>query len=242
LIRFNDPDRLEVKNKINKKLISARAQAGQPAKEITCQTLSEETDFVANEIEKLVAKKQANYKDIAILVRANSQADPFLRALNFKGIPFKFIGNSGLYSQSEVSVLVAFLNSIANFDDSLSLYQLSTSEIYQLPLKDCISLMDYSKRSNRPLSYAFNNLAKLEGVEISKEAKTIVERIKIDLAESLEQTRKENVGQVLYQFLQKTKYLERLERDGSVEAETKIQNIAKFFEKIREFIDLVQNE
>ncbi len=242
LIRFNDPDRLEVKNKINKKLIAARKDLGHSAQEISAQTLSEETDFVAGEIEKLTKKKKIDYKDIAILVRANSQADPFLRALNIKNIPFKFVGNSGLYQQSEIQLLIAFLNSISNFDDSLSLYQLATSEIYQLPLSECIKLADYSKRSSRPLSYTFQNSDKLSEIDISKEAKAIVEKINQDLTESLEQSRKENAGQVLYSFLQRTRYLERLEREGSVEAEIKIQNIAKFFDKIREFIDLVQNE
>lgn len=242
LIRSNDPDRLEVKNKINKKLISARKDPGETPKEISTQTMSEETDFVAGEIEKLIKTKKVDYKDIAILVRANSQADPFLRALNVKGIPYKFIGNSGLYQQNEIQLLIAFLNSISNFDDSLSLYQLATSEIYQLPLADCIKLMDYSKRSSRTLSYTFQNISKLPQIEISKEALAIVEKINEDLAESLEQSRRENAGQVLYSFLQKTRYLERLERDGSTESEIKIQNIAKFFDKIREFIDLVQNE
>lgn len=242
LIRFNDPDRLEVKNKINKKLISARKESGNSPSEISAQTLSEETDFVASEIEKLVLKKKIDYKDIAILVRANSQADPFLRALNIKGVPYKFIGNSGLYHQNEIQLLIAFLNSISNFDDSLSLYQLATSEIYLLSLADCIKLMDYSKRSSRPLSYTFQNINKLSQIEISKEARSIVEKINQDFAESLEQSRKENAGQVLYSFLQKTRYLERLEREKNTESEIKIQNIAKFFDKIREFIDLVQNE
>lgn len=242
LIRFNDPDRLEVKNKINKKLTSARAESGEVPQEISAQTLSEETDFVASEIEKLVSKNKVNYKDIAILVRANSQADPFLRALDVKGIPYKFIGNSGLYSQNEIQLLIAFLNSISNFDDSLSLYQLATSETYQLPLNECIKLADYAKRSSRSLSHTFQNLKNLPEIEISKDAAAIVEKINKDLAESLEQSRKENVGQVLYSFLQKTRYLARLEQEGNVEAEIKVQNIAKFFDKIREFIDLVQNE
>lgn len=242
LIRFNDPDRLEVKNKIEKKLLSARQEVGAAPKDISAETSAEETDFVAAEIEKLVTNKNLDYKDVAILVRANSQADPFLRALNLKNIPFKFVGNSGLYQQNEIQLLISFLNCISNFDDSLSLYQLATSEIYQLSLADCIKLADFSKRSSRPLSHTFQNIETIEKLEISKEGAAIVNKINKDLGESLEQSRKENAGQVLYQFLQKTHYLARLERENSVEAEIKIQNIAKFFDKIREFIDLVQNE
>ncbi len=242
LIQFNNPDRLEVKNKIDKKLKSARKIIGDPPKEASFQTLSEEADFVASEVERLVKEKKAQYRDIAILVRANTQADGFTRSLNLKGIPYKFSGNSSLYSQPEIGLLISFLNSISNFDDSLSVYNLAVSEIYQLPLKDCITLANTARRKNRSLNYIFQNLAQLEEIEISKEGRSIVEKINNDFEDLLELSRKENVGRVLYKFLEKTGYLKRLEREGSVESLLKIQNIAKFFDKVREFIDLVKNE
>lgn len=242
LIQFNNPDRLEVKNKIDKKLKSVRKGALDPPKEVSFQTLSEEADFVAAEIARLVGDKKTEYRDIAILVRANSQADNFIRSLNLKGIPYKFSGNSSLYSQPEIGLLISFLNSLSNFDDSLSIYNLAVSEIYQLPLKDCITLANIARRKNRSLNYIFQNLAQLEEIEISEEGKSIVEKINKDIEELLELSRKENVGRVLYKFLEKTGYLKRLEREGSVESLLKIQNIAKFFDKVREFIDLVRNE
>ncbi len=242
LIQFNNPDRLEVKNKIDKKLKSARKELGQGPREFGFQTLSEEADFVATEVEKVIKDKKIQYKDIAILVRANSQADSFIRSLNLKGIPYKFSGTSGLYSQPEIGLLTSFLNTISNFDDSLSIYNLAISEIYQLPLKDCIALANAARRKNRSLNYIFQNLISFEEIEISDEAKAIVAKINQDMQELLELSRKENVGRVIYKFLEKTGYLKRLEREGSVTSLIKIQNIAKFFDKVREFIDLVQNE
>lgn len=241
LIRHNDPDRLEVRNKIDKKLESTRTKNGEAALERGFEKLSEETDFVASEIEQLVTKKQ-KYQEIAILVRANSQADPFLRALNLKKIPFKFSGTSGLYSRPEVGLLISFLKTLTRFEDNLSLYDLATSEIYQLPLQDTIACLDYARKRNRTLNFVFRNLEKLKEIEVRSSARAIVEKILVDQDELLTLSRRENVGKVLYRFLEKTLYLTRLERENSVEAQLKIQNIAKFFDKIAEFIDLAQNE
>lgn len=242
LIRHNDPDRLEVKNKIDKKLLAVRQEVGESPKEITFETISQEVDFVAEEIERLVNQKELNFRDVAILVRANSQAENFLRALNLKEIPFKFSGTAGLYGQPEISLLISFAKTLADFDDSLSLFNLATSEIYQLPLADAIVCSNYGRKRNRSLQFVFQNISELTETELSLEGKAIIQKIMVDQEELLQLSRRENAGRVLYRFLERTGYLTRLERENTVEGQIKIQNIAKFFDKIREFIDLAQNE
>lgn len=236
LIRHNDPDRLEVQNKIDKKLKSVGG-AGVPPQEIFADTISEEADTVAAEIEKLMAKKKYQYKDFAILVRANSQADHFLRALNMKGVPHKFVGSSGLYQQPEVSVLISFLTAISNFEESLNLFSLITSDVYEMPAIDAIKLTSYAKRKNRSLFYIIKNLGTIDSqdIELSSESQAIVERVVVDLEESIDLSKTETAGRVLYKFLEKTGYLKKLERGNGVESQVKIQNIAKFFDKVKEF-------
>ena len=262
LIRHNDPNRLEVKNRIDKKLRSIRGQ-GLPPQEIFADTISEEADLVAEEIKKLISKKthylslppkarlakggrtqNYSYRDIAILVRANSQAEPFLRALNMRGIPHKFVGASGLYQQEEVSILISFLIAISNFEDSLNLYNLVTSEIYNMPLQDAILLASYAKRKTRSLYFILKNLSTFEqnDFDISEEGKAIVSQVMADLEESIKLSRRENVGKVTYNFLKRTGYLKRLEQEGQVEGTIKIQNIAKFFDKIKEFSEIAKIE
>ena len=254
LIRHNDPDRLEVKNKIVKKLKSTRSNQATPPQEIFADTISEEADLVAAEIEKLMSKKSVKgqlsnvrgytYRDFAILVRANAAADHFLQALNMKGIPHKFVGSSGLYQQEEVNLLISFLTAISNFEDSLNLYNLITSEIYEMPPVDAIKLASFAKRKTRSLCYILKNLDKLKNddLEISNESKAIIERILLDLDEAIKLSRKENVGKVAYDFLKRTGYLKKLEKSGGIEGQIKIQNIAKFFDKIKEFSDVAKVE
>ncbi len=70
--------------------------------------------------------------DHAILVRTNRDADPILRALNMARIPWRFSGTAGLYHQPEVRLLVSFLRAVNDPEDSVSCYDLATSEIFGL--------------------------------------------------------------------------------------------------------------
>jgi DNA helicase-2/ATP-dependent DNA helicase PcrA len=247
LIRHNDPDRLEVKNNIVKKLKSAKTNPGNLPQEIFADTISQEADLVATEIERLISKNPKskvqspkstyNYRDFAILVRANSQADPYLRALNMKSIPHKFVGSSGLYRQEEVAYLISFLTAISDFEDSLNLYNLATSDIYHLPPEDAIKLTSFAKRKTRSLYYIFKNIDSITtgDLEITGESKAVIKKIIEDLNIAIGLSKNQSAGKVLYDFLKRTSYLTQLDRNGGIEGQIKIQNIAKFFDKIQEF-------
>ncbi|PIZ43888.1 hypothetical protein COY33_00625, partial [candidate division WWE3 bacterium CG_4_10_14_0_2_um_filter_42_7] len=82
LIRHNDPDRLEVKLGIEKKLkaqSSKRKTESQNAKLniVTSSSAQEEAHLVVNEILKLRKENEYSWKDFAILARANSHLEPF---------------------------------------------------------------------------------------------------------------------------------------------------------------------
>jgi len=242
LIQNNNPDRLEVRENINKKLIS-KIGKGKAPKEIFSPNLTEEADLVAAEIKKLIINRKMQYKEAAILVRANNQADSFIRALNIKGIPSKLIASFGLYNSSEIKLLISALNAISNFDNSAALFNLATAEIYKLPMEDAIKLNSFARRKGRNLYLIFQKAESLkETLELSDEGLGKVKRILQDLQILLELSRKENVGKVLFEFLRLSGYLKELESENSSEAEIKIQNIAKFFTKIKEFIDTATDE
>jgi len=241
LIVNNNPDRLEIKNKIVKVLKSLKKSRGTAPKKLFGATISEETDLVIGEIEKIKRTLGLGWRDFAILVRANSHAEPFMQTLSLHQIPFKFSGSSGLYEREEIRLLIAFLISMSSFSDSLNLYHLAVSELYDLEISDCVKIMDFCRRRNISLYEAFEKIKHLE-IEISPQSLTTIEKIIFDLRKYLELSKKEPIGKVLYQFLEDSEYLKRLEREDSAESEQKIQNIAKFFEKIAAFSKLASDE
>jgi len=228
LINHNNPERLEIKSNINKKLVTDKKE-GLPIHHLHFDTLSSEADEVAKRIKKDVDEGRYRYKDFGILVRSNNDADSFLRALNMLGVPHRFTGNQGLYSRPEIRILISFLRAISNLNDSLSLYYLVSSEVYRLSNMDLTQCMTYGKRRNFSLYKIFAELESLDIIEdISEEGRAVIAKILEDIGHYIEISGKLTVGHLLYRFCYDTGYIKSLTREESMASKEKIQNVAKF--------------
>ncbi len=232
LISHNNPDRLEIQNNINKRLISPKH--GSNPELLFCDNLSCEADKVVEKIKGLKEKHNFKNNDFALLVRANSQAEPFLQSLNIAGIPYIFSGTSGLFSQTEIKMLVAFLKSLVYTDDSLALYQLATSEIYSISHETLAEYYTKAKRYNRSLKTILEQSERqsLFNDDINENGK--LKELILDI-QSYSEKKNDPCGEVLYDYLKEKKYLKKLIEQTSVENELKIYNIAKFFDRIAQF-------
>ena len=94
LIRFNDPDRLEVRAGISKRLVAERVgDDAAPVRHVAFASGAEEADWVAGDIARRIGEG-ARPRDHAVLVRANAEADPILRPLT-RGDPVAVLGHVG---------------------------------------------------------------------------------------------------------------------------------------------------
>ncbi|MBC7186620.1 MAG: ATP-dependent helicase [Calditrichaeota bacterium] len=234
LISHNNPERLEVQRGISKQLRAQRA-GGAGVMHRHFDSLSTEADAVASIIEQKMQAGGYCYRDFAILVRANNHADPFLRSLNMKGIPFQFSGSRGLYSRDEVRLLTHFLRTLSNPDDSVSLFHLAQSEVYQFPPVELARCNSYAHARNLSLFQVFETLPRLPDLVVSPEAQATAAKIVENTQKFLEIARTNNAGVVLYRFLTDSGLLKRLTSAQTVDAEVRLLNIARFFEIVRSF-------
>jgi DNA helicase-2/ATP-dependent DNA helicase PcrA len=242
LIQHNNPYRLEVQEKVDKTLESSLEETGKSIHMLTFDTLSHEADKVAGIIEAR-AKEGFRFKDMAILVRRNADADPFLRALNMKGIPFRFSGSRGLYHQDEVKILVAFIKSLTDFEDSKSLFFLSLSEIYRLDPYTLTALTNYAHKKNLSLHRVFQSVAEGKSpADIPAAEAKKIKRIVDDLMFFVRYAGSQNAGRVVYTFLEKSGFLKGLVSKRDLSSELKIKNIRLFFDKIRKFSELAEDD
>lgn len=231
LIQHNNPDRLEIKNKINKKLVSTKR--GSSPQLLHCESLSCEADKVAAKIIELKKNGKYKFNDFAILARANSHLEPFIQALNVKNIPNIFVGTSSLFSRPEIKMLISFLKCLVYPDDNLSFFTLATSEIYQIDVHKLSNYYAAAKRQNK-------NFEQMYDEEASSDTK--ISEILKDLSDYREKLSKDyRAGELLYEFLKHKDYFKALIKKDTIEAEIKISNIAKFFERIYQF-DQVSTE
>lgn len=241
LIQYNNPERFEIKAKIDKHLIGLTKEGAKPC-HLHFDTHSAETDNVSKIIEDKVSLGKFKYRDFAILVRSNSDAQGFIQSLNMLNIPWQFSGNQGLYGRGEVKLCINFLRVIANPSDSLSLYYLVSSEVYKADLTDLTLCNHFARRRNRTLYDVFNDLEKITELgQLKDDTKEKIKQVLSDIEKFMQVSRDETTGRLLYSFLTDTGYLKYLTHNPSLEKETKIQNIAKFFNQVRDF-ELVAKE
>src|SRR3989344_836323 len=158
LIQHNNPDRLEVKEGINKKLLSIKNDRGEPIKFLFLDRVENEADEVVKEIKKLIDsdlnKKRSDplsWKDVAILIRANNQSEPFVRACIRHGVPFQFLGPGQLFRQPEIKDLISYLRILDNFEDNISLYRVLSMQYFDLPVRDLVTIANFCRKYNLSL-------------------------------------------------------------------------------------------
>jgi DNA helicase-2/ATP-dependent DNA helicase PcrA len=241
LISFNNPYRLEAIAGIDKRLRSDR-QEGVPVRHLHFDTVSAEADGVAGEIQ---ARLRAGHRprDVAILVRSNDDADPFLRALNVAGVPHRFSGSRGLYDREEVRLLASFLKVLANPEDSVSLFYLAASEVYRVPEMELLRLNQYARRKTRPLLEVLRGLQENEDLSgVSGATRETAARLLSDLERAAADVARRRTGEVLYTYLQWSGLLGRLSKEATAESEAKVRNIARFFEAVKAYGDVAEHD
>jgi DNA helicase-2/ATP-dependent DNA helicase PcrA len=234
LIKFNDPDRLEVKVGISKKLVPERAdRAAAPIRHHAFGTAGDEADWIAAEIRRRV-DAGARPRDHAVLVRANFDADAVLRSLNTVALPWRFSGTSGLYARPEVRLLLALLRAVADTSSSVDVFALAASDRYAIPAGDLAEVAGSARRRHRSL---FEVLEELEDepalLHISPRGRPALARLTADLRRYRELAQRRPAGEVLYAFLRDTGWLAELAGAPSVAAEEQLANVGRFFDIIR---------
>ncbi len=243
LVRFNDPDRLEARAGISKRLVAER-RGGRPApvRHRAFATGSEEADFVASDIARRVAEGAAP-RDHAILVRANADADPFLRALTMAGIPWRFSGASGLYARPEVRLLFAFLRAIADLGSSADVYALAASDVYGLGGTDLTAIVARSRRTNRTLWETLEDVeARPAILRMAPETRAAAARLVVEVRRYASLAHERPAGEVLYAFLRESGLLARYAAPTSVADEEALLNVARFFEIVRSRAALLEDD
>ena len=243
LIRFNDPDRLEVQRGIVKRLIAhRRGGSAVPVRQAAFATGTDEADWVAGEIERRT-RAGARPRDHAVLVRANADADAILRSLNLAGIPWRFSGVSGLYSRPEVRLLLAFLRAIADPHSSVDVFALAASELYGLAGDDLAALTNRARRTNRSLRETLDELDHQPGLlRLRTETRTSLARLVADLGRFSELANRRSAGELLYEFLRSSGSLRAMAEAGTPAAEEALGNVARFFEIIRSQSSLLADD
>jgi len=246
LIRHNDPDRLEAREGLDKRLVARahgrRDTTASGIELLAFDTGSDEADAVAERIaSSLRAGRRAG--DHAILVRTNRDADPILRSLNMARVPWRFAGTAGLYKQPEVRLLVSFLRAINDPEDSVSCYDLATSEMFGLDPADVTLALNSASRRRTSLEAALRSAsANPNEAPFGRRPLEVVARLLASLDQHRGMSAERTTGELLYHFISSSGWLGRLAAEARQSGDERLANVARFFEIVRRQSSLLRDD
>jgi len=232
-IKNNDPDRLEVKLNINKKLVSKAEGAG-IVRHLHFNNGEDETAEVVNEIMNLKDKDEtAVWDDFAILVRANSNAEPFAQALEKAKIPYEHLASRGLYRQPIVLDCVNYFKLLDNYHEPTAIYRLLRLPFWNFTEEDMQKFLNTAKRKSIPYYEALKSASQFglsqEGIKTCLKLTSLID-------EGVKKARFEPPSIVLYNFLDKSDYLKYLARSENEGARDIIRQIYQ----LRQWLDYIE--
>ena len=232
-IKLNNPDRLEDKLKINKKLKAQTKKVGDYDL-LFGQNPLHEADLLCKKILDLKEKnKELKWNDFAVLCRANSFADQFIPYFNQLGIPYEFSAPSGLFRQKVVLDSLAFLRLCDNYHESSAVYRILNCPVFSIYYSDLSQLLLYSRRQTVSLFEAVK-LAQRGVIKLSKHGEDVINKLVDIVSECTQLSKQEPAGRVLYKFWEKSGYLKLLS-DNVDKYQVDILYLQSLFEKIDEF-------
>lgn len=182
----------------------------------------EEAYFVANKINHLIYK---GYKprDIGILYRTNAQSRSFEERFMREELPYKIVGGLRFYDRKEVRDIIAYLKVIQNPADNISLKRIINTPKRGIGNATIEKVENYAASMGESI---YESLLQIDSIDsLSNRAKNsikpFIQMMNILIA------KKEILGlkEFLETLIYESGYIDKLEKDNSIESKTRIDNI-----------------
>lgn len=228
VIQNNNPDRLEIKSGVNKRL-KCNASFNYPVQVHHFPSFVQENEFIAEQIKKLHFDEGIPFGEIAVLMRTNQAALNFVDELKYLGIPYQIRNPRGLLGFDEIKDLVSVIRFLSNPRDDIAILRILKMDVFDIPMNAILELLNKEKKN-----YLFENLRQevssdnLEIPGIETGLKTVYSLL-FDLVEF---SKKNPVGIVINEFFTRTGYLKYL---IDKEKFPEIENINEFAKHVSRF-------
>jgi DNA helicase-2/ATP-dependent DNA helicase PcrA len=214
------------------KRLYTELQGGEPPRFFEALDERGEAAYVVGELLRL-RDEGHGLGECAIFYRTHAQSRPFEEELLKYNLPYAVVGGTRFYDRAEVKDALAWLRVIANPDDTESFLRIINTPprgIGRTTVERCLSLAEEWETSlYRALGRA---------VPEARLPAAATRRIAV-LLELLEGIRNDaprtSIAEALTLVLDRTGYLRALEQDGSIEAESRIENLRELLSAAAEF-------
>jgi len=237
-IQNNNPNRLETKLKIDKKLVARgeinKIKSPAPVKFLNFESVHDELSYVASRIKELYGKDNSAgqdaiaWSDFAILVRANDTAEAYVKELNRHNIPNQFMSWRGLYYKSIILDILAFFRLLDNYHESAALFRVLNMEIFKVAHLDIVAINKMAARKVWSLYEALKNINSIASV--SAESVKNINKLLILVEEFSKMAAATPPTKIFLRFAYDSGLLAGLDRDRDLEI---FSFLNQFYQKIK---------
>lgn len=192
-----------------------------------------EVNFIVRKIEKYMKEKNKKYKDFSVFYRTNAQSRAVEEYLVRQNIPYKIYGGLRFYDRKEIKDMLAYMKLIANPKDVVSLVRIVNVPRRKIGKLTIAAIEKYARKNNMTFCEAF-----YRGDEIpllGRRAKERIDKFISLIADFRSFALERGVGEVLQKIWRETGYMRELERENTIEALNRIENLKELLTVTREY-------
>ena len=189
-------------------------------------TAREEADFVAREIRD----SGYAYQDQAVLYRTNAQSRLLEERCIFYNVPYRLVGGVNFYQRKEIKDILAYLKTIANGVDDLSVLRIINVPKRGIGATTMGKVTIFASEHGMSLYDALREARQIPG--IGKAAEKIGTFIgQMESFRARVQSEDYTIQDLIEGIMDETGYQQELEAEGEVESQTRLENIEELVNK-----------
>ena len=198
-------------------------------------TEHDEAQFVADEIDRLSDAGHAKPGDVAVFYRTNAQSRAFEEVFIRVGMPYRVVGGVRFYERREVRDAIAYLRSIANPADDVSVRRIlnvpkrgigdrAEAAVEALAAAERIPFGMALDRADEASGLATRSLTQLQGfAALMAEHRAMM-------------ARGEPADAILVSILEKSGYIDELKNSDDPQDATRLENLIELVSVAQEFV------
>ena len=219
-------------NERKEKKIWTDANDGEKIKLYSATSERDESNYVATNIRKMVAELGYDYKDFAVLYRANSLSRTYEEAFMKYGIPYKIFGGLKFYDRMEIKDILAYFRIIDNKLDDISLKRIINVPKRSIGAKTIEKIEAYARENNMSILDAMDEVDDIVSTTKTRES---VKKFKLLISSLKALANVLPVSELLDKVLENTNYKKLYLEENSVENQSRLENIEELKSVVKEF-------
>lgn len=198
-------------------------------------TAYEEAEFIAGDVARKKREGIADHGECAVLYRTNAQARLLEEKLIMEGIPYNVVGGTNFYARKEIKDLLAYLKTIDNGRDDLSVKRIINIPKRGIGAATLAKVQDYADMHE--ISF-YDALRQAEDIpELGRSAVKL--QPFVNMIQSF-RSKLEYYGleDLIKDVIETTGYVKELEASNEEDAEARIENIDELLSKVVAFEEM----